>query len=82
MEWQPIETAPENTYILVWKPYLSEDERICLDRFKWVTHREDELVRERGNERTYRTVEKREREWESSGAEWWMPQPAPPPEEF
>jgi hypothetical protein len=80
MEWQPIETAPEDTYILVWKDYLDENERIAIDRFKWVTREEEVFVRETGNgERVYRTDKRREREWEVSGAEWWMPVPAPPP---
>lgn len=79
MEWQPIETAPENTYILVWKPYLGVGELVALDRFKWVEVSEDQLVRQRGDETTYRTVKRREREWEVSGGDWWMPCPAPPP---
>ena len=77
MEWQPIETAPENTYILVWKPYL-EPNVVEVDRFRWVELSEDEFVRQRGNEKTYRTVTRRDREWEKSGGDWWMPIPAPP----
>ena len=34
-EWQPIETAPENTDILTWSS--RNDECFCVDRFHWVT---------------------------------------------
>ena len=41
MEWQPIETAPENTYVLVWSPqYWSQEYGLAVldDEEGWLTY--------------------------------------------
>lgn len=76
-EWNPIETAPENTDVLVVRGDKNHDYGV--DRFEWKTRSEERLVREQGNRRTYETEEWKEQEW-SNGWGWthWMPLPAPP----
>jgi hypothetical protein len=82
MEWQPIETAPENTDILCWSSYNDSDP-FHVDRFRWVTEIETEVESEtrnaKGRRRIIQEREERKREWHRHyGAEYWMPLPAPP----
>ena len=80
MEWQPIYTAPENTPILCYcedyEPYY------FVGVFMWADKKEERLVSDRGNRRTYEDVVTQEREWTndtpSFGATHWMPLPEPP----
>lgn len=80
--WEPIETAPENTDILVWSSH-NETDPYFVDRFVWVVDIHEEVQSEtrnaKGRRRVIQEREERRREWERSwGAEYWMPLPAPP----
>ena len=82
--WQPIETCPENTWVLVFAPW-GDPPQIEASKFNWVTEREWETVSESsGTSGARREVREekitRAREWESGTNlyDWWMPLPAPP----
>jgi len=80
--WQPIETAPENVYILTWSSY-NTDEPYSVDRFRWKAEIVEEVQSETRNASGRRKViqerTERTREWSRAwGAEYWMPLPAPP----
>jgi hypothetical protein len=84
-EWQRIETAPENTWVLVWCPWMGESEQILLDKYRWVNRETNEVESESRNARGRRVIlqytSKRERSWEHGAhPEWWMPLPVPPPD--
>ena len=85
MEWQPIETAPENTDILTYADF-DDAQPVGVSRFRWVTEIVDDVEKVINNAKgrrliiQERTVKKRE--WE--GRHWepthWMPLPPPPGE--
>lgn len=80
MEWQPIETAPENTEILC---YCSDFEpHIFVGSYTRRKYEEERLVSTRGTKRIYELVTIEERVWcvdtPSWGATHWMPLPDPP----
>lgn len=83
MTWQPIETCPENTFVLVWRGW--DDQPASVSKFKWVEYSEWETVSESsGKSGTRRQTRQekliREREWEDGGSpEYWTPLPDPPP---
>lgn len=78
-EWQPIETVPEATWVLVYAPWHG-DCPVYVGYVTYSTEKEDVLVAEKGNRRTYETRDKRVEEWLGGG--WggthWMPLPSPP----
>jgi hypothetical protein len=80
-EWQPIETAPENTDILTWSSY--NEDPFCVDRFHWVTdimeEVQSETVNAKGRRKVIQEVHEKRRAWDRGyGAEYWMPLPEPP----
>jgi len=75
MGWQPIETCPENTWVLVYAP-ASNKPYIHSCCFKWVENEQwDNVDKETKKKRIYR-----ERQWMggSWGGDYWMPLPSPP----
>jgi len=84
-EWQPIETCPENTKVLVWSEW-DEDERVLVDKFRWVEISKWEIVSETSGRsgarrQTRQETITREREWNRGGSyRYWMPLPDAPPE--
>lgn len=81
MDWQPIETCPENTRVLLYSPYYAPHH--CVGAFVWRERADDVLVSEKGNRRTYETIVTRERDWLDTlnySVTHWQPLPAPPKE--
>lgn len=82
-DWRPIETCPENTSVLVWCEW-DEDERVHVDKFRWIERSEWETVSETagksGSRRQIRQeIITREREWSRGGSyRHWMPIPEAP----
>jgi hypothetical protein len=81
-EWQQIETAPENTDILTWSSY-NTDEPFSVDRFRWLEEIVEEVQSEKCNSEGRRRIIQertvRSREWSRAwGATHWMPLPKPP----
>ena len=83
-EWQPIETCPENTWVLCWASWETEPP-IAACRFRWRQCSEWETVKESseasGARRQIRQEKiTREREWEGAfwGGDFWMPMPDAP----
>lgn len=82
-DWQPIETCPENTLVLVWCEW-DESEPVHVDKFHWTERSEWETVSESsGKSGARRQVRQetvtREREWDHGGSyQHWMPLPEPP----
>lgn len=82
-EWQPIETCPENTWVLVWAPWREEYSGIGIGKFQWLERSEWETVSESsGKSGARRQVRQehitKEREWDGDSGDYWMPLPAPP----
>ena len=82
MSWQPIETAPENTWILTYSPD-NTDEPYAVDKWRWRYWTEETVQSETTNAKGRRKViqeeRKQEREWSQNwGAEYWMPLPDAP----
>lgn len=79
--WQPIDTAPEKTRLLL---YNDVDNEIWVGSFHWIEMVRDEVVSEKRTAHGKRMVVdqrvEREREWEGDGwgASHWMPLPPPP----
>lgn len=82
-EWQPIETAPENTDILVYSDWRDEC-RYSVDHFRWRTTVHEDVESETRNAKGRRKIiqerEERDREWNRDGwgATHWMALPAAP----
>lgn len=80
--WQPIETAPLNTWILTWGDW--QDPPVGVSRYEDLTRViervESESTNAKGRRRIVQEEEVKVREWE--GHHWepthWMPLPAPP----
>lgn len=82
-DWQPIETCPENTWVLVGRSWAEPPEHVCVDKFRWVVEIERTVESETRNAKGARKViqehERQVREWDSGGQpDYWMPLPAPP----
>lgn len=82
-EWKPIETCPENTWVLVAYPWMDSSEDIAVDRFRWITVIEEEIESEQRNAKGRRRViqerEEKVREWtHGASPDWWMPKPEVP----
>lgn len=80
-DWQDLDTAPEDTWILCWCSYHDgkADPKIFVDKFTWRNHGQWEEVSNTGRRRVQVWKEKMEREWTTLwGAEKWMPLPAEP----
>jgi hypothetical protein len=82
MSWQPIETAPENTFILTYSP-ANSDEPYAIDKWRWHSWTEQNIESEsanaKGKRKVIHEITHRERNWEANwGAEFWMPLPDPP----
>ena len=83
MEWQPIETAPENTDILTYAEW-AEPQKIGVSRYRFYEEIEESVESESVNAKGRRVViqqsTKKVRRWE--GDHWepthWMPLPEPP----
>lgn len=84
-KWQPIETCPENTWVLIWRSW-EDFPGMKVERFQWRTYSDWETVSESSGESGVRRQireEKilREMEWEdgATGTDgFWMPLPEPP----
>ena len=82
-EWRPIETCPENTWVLVGRTWAEPPEDVSVDRFQWATEIEEEVESESSNAKGRRKIiqehHRRVRRWESGGApDLWMPKPELP----
>lgn len=87
-EWQPIETCPENTWVLLAEPW--SDPRVAISKFAWKTFSEWETVSESSGASGARRQTRQEkitrgRVWEngvgelgSGDYEFWMPLPEEP----
>jgi hypothetical protein len=80
--WQPIETCPENTLVLLWRGW--DECPVAVDKFEWVEYSEWETVSETsGKSEARRQIRQetiiRKREWYQGGTpEYWMPLPDAP----
>lgn len=82
MNWQPIETAPDEVWILTYHEGFGLP--IGVSQYRWVTRVEETVESESRNSKGRRKIVQevwiREREWD--GAHWeathWMPLPEPP----
>jgi hypothetical protein len=74
----PIETAPQNTWILCYRD-IGDDPKIFVDKYREITREEENLVSSKGNRRIYEILEIVEREWVAGYCHsHWMPLPEPP----
>jgi hypothetical protein len=80
--WQPIATAPANTWILTWGDWQDPPVGISLyeDLTRVVERVEHESRNAKGRRRVVQEEEVKERQWR--GYHWepthWMPLPSPP----
>jgi hypothetical protein len=81
-EWQPMETCPVDTWVLLYAPWMGgeRDANMYVGRRRVLIEREDVLVSEKGNRRTYERRDVRKDEWDGGGwgGDGWMPLPLPP----
>jgi hypothetical protein len=83
-EWQPIETCPENTWVLTYAEWRDAPQ-IEIGKFRWIENSEWETVSEssgasgaRRQIRQEKITREREGECGGYGGDYWMPLPAPP----
>jgi hypothetical protein len=78
--WQPIETCPENTWVLLYAPW--EDQPYKVGKFMWSTSHgwevESETQHASGKRQVRRERIERFREWDYDSGDFWMPLPAAP----
>ena len=79
-EWQPIETCPENTWVMVYAPW--EDQSYRISKFRWGTVHKWEVVSETthasGKRRISEERHEKFRDWDGSAGDWWVPLPEAP----
>lgn len=81
-EWQPIETCPENTWVLVHARWMDAP-NIKISKFRWVRYSQWETVSESSGASGARRQTRqeritKEREWEAGSGDYWMPLPGLP----
>ncbi|MDE2099563.1 MAG: hypothetical protein KGL39_20085 [Patescibacteria group bacterium] len=80
-KWQPIETCPENTWVLTYASW-GDPPYVFITKFKWVERTQWDIESESRNEKGRRQImqerKEREREWDTWGGDFWMPLPQPP----
>jgi hypothetical protein len=80
-EWQPIETCPENTWVLTYASW-GDPPYVFISKFRWVELQEwvteSETVNAGGRRKIVQEKILKERQWEGWGGDFWMPIPAPP----
>jgi hypothetical protein len=84
-DWMPIETCPEDTWVLVGRSWADPPDHVAVDKFRWVTEIEEEVESEstnaKGRRRIVQEHHKRVRQWDSGGApDYWMALPPPIPQ--
>ena len=76
-EWQPIATAPTNRRILI-----VQQDVVTVAKYVDTSWNEDQLIRDNGQERTYRVVHHRDGYWGNGDDVYcpthWMELPDPP----